>query len=64
MGRSGIKIYDNGLRVAYLSGKDNDLFEKSSFSDHSKLDNSYTGNYFTQKDISGLLNPEETDQSS
>jgi len=29
MGRSGIKVFDDGLRVAFISGKDNDLYENS-----------------------------------
>ena len=28
LGRSGVVVFPDGLRVAFLSGKDNDLFEK------------------------------------
>ena len=29
LGRSGVKEFEDGFRIAFLSGKDNDLYEKS-----------------------------------
>lgn len=53
MGRSGVKLMKNGLRVAYLSGIDFDII--GSTDGMSGTGNGYLGNYFTSSDLDNIV---------
>jgi hypothetical protein len=56
LGKSGLIEFGNGFRVAFLSGKDNDLYEKSNIRDQTgDKSNKYMGNYFNDEDIDAIL---------
>ena len=47
MGRSGVRVMNNGLRVAYISGIDIDTITPID----KENDNEYLGNYFKHSDV-------------
>ena len=51
MGTSGIRKFEDGLTVAYLSGKDSDIRLQDRDSDHPQ----YFGNYFIKKDVEKII---------
>ena len=60
-GRAGVKEFEtlNGLRVAFVSGKDTDIFGQQ-IACKIDADKNYFGNYFSQQDIKNLIS--ENDQ--